>query len=379
MVALTLGIFFTSLAASAVAAPAPAITPAPKPEVVKRASSCTFSGSNGAAEASKSQSSCATMVLSDVAVPSGTTLDLSSLADGTTVIFEGTTTWGYSEWKGPLLDIQGKKITVKGAEGSVLNGDGARWWDGKGGNGGKTKPKFFSAHKLTDSTITGITIKNPPVQVVSINGCDGLTITDMTIDASDGDKDEQGHNTDGFDIGSSNNVIIDGAKVYNQDDCVAVNSGTEITFKNGLCSGGHGLSIGSVGGRDDNTVDTVTFSNSEVTKSVNGVRVKAKVGTTGKINKVTYDDITLSEISKYGVLIEQNYYGGDLHGDADTGVPITALTLDNVTGGVSSSGYDVVVTCGKGSCTGWTWTGVDVTGGKTYDKCSNVPSVTKCS
>ncbi|CAI9625924.1 endopolygalacturonase [Alternaria burnsii] len=379
MVALTLGIFFTSLAASAVAAPAPAITPAPKPEVVKRASSCTFSGSNGAAEASKSQSSCATMVLSDVAVPSGTTLDLSSLADDTTVIFEGTTTWGYSEWKGPLLDIRGKKITVKGAEGSVLNGDGARWWDGKGGNGGKTKPKFFSAHKLTDSSITGITIKNPPVQVVSINGCDGLTITDMTIDASDGDKDEQGHNTDGFDIGSSNNVIIDGAKVYNQDDCVAVNSGTEITFKNGLCSGGHGLSIGSVGGRDDNTVDTVTFSNSEVTKSVNGVRVKAKVGTTGKINKVTYEDITLSEISKYGVLIEQNYDGGDLHGDADTGVPITALTLDNVTGGVSSSGYDVVVTCGKGSCTGWTWTGVDVTGGKTYDKCSNVPSVTKCS
>ncbi|KAI4693304.1 uncharacterized protein J4E88_001675 [Alternaria novae-zelandiae] len=379
MVALTLGIFFTSLAASAVAAPAPAITPAPKPEVVKRASSCTFSGSNGAAEASKSQSSCATMVLSDVAVPSGTTLDLSSLADDTTVIFEGTTTWGYKEWKGPLLDIRGTKITVKGAEGSVLDGDGARWWDGEGGNGGKTKPKFFSAHKLTDSSITGITIKNPPVQVVSINGCDGLTITDMTIDASEGDKDEQGHNTDGFDIGSSSNVIIDGAKVYNQDDCVAVNSGTDITFKNGLCSGGHGLSIGSVGGRDDNTVDTVTFSNSEITKSVNGVRVKARAGTTGKINKVTYEDITLSEISKYGVLIEQNYDGGDLHGDADTGVPITGLTLDNVTGDVSSSGYDVVVTCGKGSCTGWTWTDVSVNGGKTYDKCSNVPSVTKCS
>ncbi|KAG9192315.1 polygalacturonase [Alternaria panax] len=379
MLVSTLSIFFTSLAASAVAAPALDITPAPKPEVVKRASSCTFSGSNGAAEASKSQSSCATIVLSDVAVPAGTTLDLTSLADGTTVIFEGTTTWGYSEWKGPLLDIRGNKITVKGAKGSVLNGDGARWWDGEGGNGGKTKPKFFSAHKLTDSSITGITIKNPPVQVVSINGCNGLTITDMTIDASEGDKDKQGHNTDGFDIGSSSNVIIDGARVYNQDDCVAVNSGTGITFKNGLCSGGHGLSIGSVGGRDDNIVDTVTFSNSKVTNSVNGVRVKAKVGTTGKINKVTYKDITLSEISKYGVLIEQNYDGGDLHGDADTGVPITGLTLNNVFGSVSNSSYDVVVTCGKGSCTGWTWTGVKVTGGKTYDKCSNVPSVTKCS
>lgn len=35
-----------------------------------------------------------------------------------------------------------------------------------------------------------------------------------------------GHNTDGFDIGSSTNVVITGANVYNQDDCVAVNSGT---------------------------------------------------------------------------------------------------------------------------------------------------------
>lgn len=47
----------------------------------------------------------------------------------------------------------------------------------------------------------------------------------MTIDNSAGD-DAGGHNTDGFDIGSSSSVTITGAKVYNQDDCVAVNSGT---------------------------------------------------------------------------------------------------------------------------------------------------------
>lgn len=44
----------------------------------------------------------------------------------------------------------------------------------------------------------------------------------------------------------------------------------DITFENGVCSGGHGLSIGSVGGRSDNTVDTVTFYNNEVKSSVNG-------------------------------------------------------------------------------------------------------------
>ena len=37
-----------------------------------------------------------------------------------------------------------------------------------------------------------------------------------------------------------------------------------------MCSGGHGLSIGSVGGRDDNTVETVKFLNNEVKNSVNG-------------------------------------------------------------------------------------------------------------
>jgi polygalacturonase len=133
MVALVLGLFFASLAASA-AVPAPQITAAPRiGTVVKRAASCTFSGSTGAAAASKAASSCATMVLNNVAVPSGTTLDLSGLADGTTVIFEGSTTWGYKEWAGPLLQIGGNKITVKAAAGAVLNPDGARWWDGKGG------------------------------------------------------------------------------------------------------------------------------------------------------------------------------------------------------------------------------------------------------
>lgn len=233
-----------ALVASTLANPLP--TPAPAADVVaKRAGSCTFSGSNGASSASKSQGSCATIVLSNVAVPSGTTLDLSKLNDGTTVrqyypqsgcckstnlalpqvIFEGETTWGYSEWDGPLLQIKGSGIKVQGASGATLNPEGSRWWDGEGSNGGKTKPKFFYAHDLSDSSITDLHILNTPVQAVSINGCDGLTVTDMTIDNSAGDS-AGGHNTDGFDIGESSSVTITGAKVYNQDDCVAVNSGT---------------------------------------------------------------------------------------------------------------------------------------------------------
>lgn len=115
---------------------------------------------------------------------------------------------------------------MTGGSGAKLNPDGARWWDGQGGNGGKTKPKFFAAHSLTGSSvINNLYIENTPVQAVSINGCNGLTINSMTIDNRAGDS-AGGHNTDGFDIGSSSNVVINGATVYNQDDCVAINSGT---------------------------------------------------------------------------------------------------------------------------------------------------------
>ncbi|KAL1835301.1 hypothetical protein VTK73DRAFT_5798 [Phialemonium thermophilum] len=117
-----------------------------------------------------------------------------------------------------------------------------------------------------------------------------------------------------------------------------------------------------------------------VKNSANGIRIKATQGETGTITGVTYKQITLQAISKYGILIEQNYKGGDLKGSPTSGIPITHLTVQNIagSGAVSSSGYNVVIACGSGACSDWTWSGVDVTGGKTYGSCSNVPSVASC-
>lgn len=140
------------------------------------------------------------------------------------VIFEGETTFGYKEWSGPLVSVSGTDITVQGASGAVLNGDGARWWDGKGTNGGKTKPKFFYAHKMINSKIDNIYVKNSPVQVFSINGASELTLNKVTVNNADGDS-KGGHNTDAFDVGSSTGVYITSPTVHNQDDCLAVNSG----------------------------------------------------------------------------------------------------------------------------------------------------------
>jgi polygalacturonase len=62
-----------------------------------------------------------------------------------------------------------------------------------------------------------------------------------------------------------------------------------------------------VGGRSDNTVKTVTISGSTIKNSQNGVRIKTVSGATGSVSGVTYKDITLSGITKYGIVIEQDY------------------------------------------------------------------------
>jgi polygalacturonase len=112
----------------------------------------------------------------------------------------------------------------------------------------------------------------------------------------------------------------------------AANIQQNITFTGGTCSGGHGLSIGSVGGRSNNVVKDVTISSSTITNSDNGVRIKTVSGATGSVSGVTYKDITLKNIAKYGIVIEQDYENGSPTGTPTTGVPITDLALSGIKG-----------------------------------------------
>ncbi|RYO19800.1 Polygalacturonase [Alternaria arborescens] len=345
------------------------------PSSLDTRASCTFSD---AAAAIKGKASCTAIVIKDMTVPAGTTLDLTKLKSGTTVTFQGTTTFGYKEWEGPLISVSGTNIKVVGASGHLIDGNGAKWWDGKGTNGGKKKPKFFYAHSMTSSSITGLNVKNTPVQGFSVNGAKDLTLDKITIDNTAGDVTNGGHNTDAFDVGSSTGVYITNANIKNQDDCLAVNSGTDIHFTGGTCSGGHGISIGSVGGRSDNVVKNVVISDNTIVNSDNGVRIKTVSGATGSVSGVTYKNITLKNIAKYGIVIQQDYENGSPTGKPTTGVPITGLTIQNVKGTVAAKGTDIYILCGKGSCSNWTWSGNSVTGGKKSTSCSGIPTGASC-
>lgn len=197
------------------------------------------------------------------------------------------------------------------------------------------------------------------------------TAGDAANSASDGDP--AAHNSDGFDISKSTYVTVENTVVYNQDDCVAVTSGSNIVIDNLYCSGGHGLSIGSIGGKSDNVVDTVTFKNSQVVDSENGCRIKSNADTTGSVTNIIYQNITMSGISDYGIDIQQDYLNGGATGDPTNGVTISSISFIDVTGTATDDGMDYYILCGSDSCSDFSFSGVSITGGGETSSC-NYPS-----
>ncbi|KAJ3770001.1 glycoside hydrolase [Lentinula raphanica] len=317
---------------------------------------------------------CTTIVIGGFTVPAGQTFSLNP-PDGAQVTLTGELTFGFENWAGPLMEITGNDITC----GHDLNGQGTLYWDGEGINGGVTKPDPLLRINM-GGTFSDVQVVNSPGRAVAIGGS-SLTVSGVIVNNAAGTApnslsggDPAGANTDGFDV-SANDVTITGCTVNNQDDCLAINKGTSITFSNNVCEGiGHGISIGSI--TSDVTVSGVTISGNTVTGTVNGLRIKTDATASGSlVENVIYENNKISGITEFGVLIDQSY-------PSTLGTPGTGVIIENVnfegtnTISVGSSAHRVEVNCGStSSCTGtWNWAGLDATGG-TGSTVKNAPVV----
>ncbi|KAG5884478.1 hypothetical protein JTB14_001273 [Gonioctena quinquepunctata] len=320
-------------------------------------------------------SKCTNIVIADLTVPGGVTLNL-KLKDNSKLTFQGTTRFEHHNWKGPLAIVSGNKIEVTGAPGSTLDGLGDKYWDGKGDKGVE-KPKFFKIKAKGGSVFRNLNIVKCPVQCVSIDTSNAVTLTGFNIDVSMAGA--LGHNTDGFDISSTNNLLIENAQVKNQDDCVAVNKGTNMVFRNIRCSGGHGLSLSvgqsKKGSVEDNTVRNVTFENCEVADSDNGIHVKTHSDAgPGALQHVTYNNIRLSGIRKYAINIEQDYEKGKPTGKPKNNIPITDFTANQISGSMTGKNSKALyILCASGGCKNWHWSGVNINGAQKPTSCTNAP------
>ncbi|TVY85531.1 Polygalacturonase [Lachnellula suecica] len=328
--------------------------------------------------------SCTEITLQDIAAPDGQAIDLSDLKPNSVVTFAGLTTFGFVDSKDFVpITAGGKNVTITCVSGAIIDGNGQAYWDGLGSNGGANKPNhFFKVTEMTGgSVIKNLFIRNWPAHGFYISGSSDLTLRDMILDNSAGDAPndrsdgkEAAHNSDGFGIASSNNTLISNCRVINQDDCVAVTSGDNITVEKMYCSGTHGLSIGSIGGKANNVVTNILFQDSEIVNSENGARIKTNEGTTGTIANITYKNIVMNNITKYGIDVQQDYLNGGPTGNPSNSVSISNVLFQNVTGTVQAQAHNYYVLCGDGSCSNFEFKDVKITGGEDGTECNYPPS-----
>jgi len=164
-------------------------------------------------------------------------------------------------------------------------------------------------------------------------------------------------NTDGFDV-SGNNVLVEDNHVWNGDDCIAVNKGNNITFRNNVCEGGHGISISAATG-----VSNVLFDNCTSVNSLYATRFKSSLDAVGNVTNVTWSNIKIHNatfpIFATGEYFDQNTNRGEVPGAPpanSTSTHISNFLWVNISGTIND------VHPGDGSCvTDPCWYFVNVT------------------
>ncbi|TVY90765.1 putative endopolygalacturonase D, partial [Lachnellula willkommii] len=221
------------------------------------------------------------------------------------------------------------------------------------------------------STMSDLYIMNYPSHGINLAGVKDSTIENIILNNSLGDAPNNrsnglsaAHNSDGFNIGNSANLVLRDSKVWNQDDCVVVSDSSNVTVSGMFCSGSHGLSIAGGGSGTGHNTSNIAFKDSVVTNSTNGLRIKTDFNATGSVKNVTFDSITLEDIKTYGIDIQQDYLNGGPTGTPSNGVLVEGIMFRDISGWVVEGAMDYYVLCGNGSCSDFEFEAVSIIGGK---------------
>ncbi|KAF9666622.1 hypothetical protein SADUNF_Sadunf16G0247900 [Salix dunnii] len=180
---------------------------------------------------------------------------------------------------------------------------------------------------------------------VSLFGCVNLNMSNLRLSAP-GDS----PNTDGIKIGSSEEIQISKTRIGTGDDCVAILSGSKnIHISQVQCGPGHGISVGSMGGKGSVTesVVGVTVKDCTFNGTSDGARIKTWASsTTGVASNFIYENIRMMNVGN-PIIIDQDYCP---YPPCDIKTPsliqIKDITFNNIWG-TSESDVAVTLNCSR--------------------------------
>ncbi|KAJ7511789.1 pectin lyase fold/virulence factor [Mycena galericulata] len=217
----------------------------------------------------------------------------------------------------------GNNVTLRGStdpEWGWVDAHGQAWWDAVQQ---VNRPHGWAFNKITNGVIRDMKLWKPIGWNFATSGAVNLHIYNNLIMAVS-DTSSFPFNTDGFSAGGTN-LLFENNVVYNGDDCLTVGSGAiNITWRNGYCEGGHGLSIGSLGeGGAVANVQNILLESTVMKSCLYGARFKSWTGGNGIARNVTWKDITFLDVP-FPIYVTQNYWDQE-----DGPQPPASSTLNN--------------------------------------------------
>ncbi|KAF3947144.1 hypothetical protein CMV_026685 [Castanea mollissima] len=193
--------------------------------------------------------------------------------------------------------------------------------------------------------IDGLTFEDSPKMHIAFERSEWVNATSLTIQAP-----KHSPNTDGIHIQHSKNIIIYNTSIGTGDDCISIGDGSShINISNIDCGPGHGISIGSLGkdGKHE-TVEFVHVKDVSFTGTTNGARIKTWQGGKGHARNITFEHITCIDSAR-PIIIDQYYCDHKVRkhcGNQTSAVRVSNIVYDQIHG-TSDKEIAVEFSCSK--------------------------------
>ncbi|WP_057414930.1 glycoside hydrolase family 28 protein [Pseudomonas cannabina] len=233
-----------------------------------------------------------------------------------------------------VIDGRGGSLLTAGANANLRS-----WWDlvyqKTLSNIYQQKPRLIQVSGGTDFVLQGLTLQNAPDFNIVTDGVTGVTVWGIKIltpsrvysvegyhcpTGSTPDQKTPGtcftpetvKNTDGFDPGQSNKVLLAYSYISTGDDNVAIKSSRtsgsrDLMFAHNHFYYGHGLSIGSEtnGGVHNVSVVDLSADGGDSQDGI-GLRIKSGAKNGGTVDGISYENVCMRNV-KFPMVFNTNY------------------------------------------------------------------------
>ena len=245
----------------------------------------------------------------------------------------------YTRWEGvkchcmhPCLYIDGaRNVTITGK--GTIDGSGQAWWDQAnlrrnaadgpqtdiermfaslnpgyedqpGGGGGRQvqflRPPLVQIHESSGVTIEGLTIVDSPFWTIHPVFSDRIVLRDLRIE-----NPADAPNTDGIDIESCTDVVVESCFVHVGDDGIALKSGSgrsgiedaaptsRVAIRGCTVKAAHGGAV--IGSETAAGIDHIEVSDCIFDGTDRGIRIKSRRGRGGSIHDLVFRNLTMND------------------------------------------------------------------------------------